>query len=85
MKTKEEIEKLAYDAAIKEYKDDGALGTGWDDYKYGFSDCYTQYQILLKEEIRKAFIHGQGNAQMMEAGLERDEVDDYVNSRLAQI
>lgn len=31
----------------------------------------------LEEIIRKAFIHGQGNGQMMEAGLERDEVDDY--------
>lgn len=33
----------------------------------------------MKAELRKAFIHGQGNAEMMEAGLERNEVDDYVN------
>lgn len=33
----------------------------------------------LEEELRKAFIHGQGNAEMMEAGLERNEVDDYVS------
>ena len=39
-------------------------------------------QEELKKEIERAFIHGQGNAQMMEAGLERDEVEDYVNSRM---
>lgn len=33
----------------------------------------------LKEEIKSAFIHGQGNAQMMESGLERDETEDYTN------
>ena len=36
----------------------------------------------LEKEIRQAFIHGQGNNEMMEAGLERDETEDYVNSRL---
>jgi hypothetical protein len=36
----------------------------------------------LVEEIRRAFIHGQRNNEMMEAGLERDEVDDYTNSRM---
>jgi hypothetical protein len=36
----------------------------------------------LQKEIRQAFIHGQGNKEMMEAGLERDETEDYVNSRM---
>ena len=36
----------------------------------------------LEKEIRQAFIHGQGNNEMMEAGLERDETEDYVNSRM---
>jgi len=36
----------------------------------------------LEKEIRQAFIHGQGNKEMMEAGLERDETEDYVNSRM---
>ena len=39
----------------------------------------------LEKEIKQAFIHGQGNAQMMEAGLERDETEDYVNSRMRKI
>lgn len=34
----------------------------------------------LEEEIRKAFKHGQGNKEMMESGLERDETEDYVMS-----
>jgi len=38
----------------------------------------------LRAEIKRAFIHGQGNAQMIEAGLERDEVEDYVNYRMLQ-
>ena len=33
----------------------------------------------LEKEIKRAFIHGQGNQQMMEAGLERDETNDYVS------
>lgn len=40
---------------------------------------------LLRVEIHKAFIHGQGNAQMMEAGLERDEVEEYVNWRMLSL
>jgi|TARA_S200002703_G_scaffold146060_1_gene140821 hypothetical protein len=39
----------------------------------------------LEKEIKQAFIHGQGNKEMMEAGLERDETEDYVNSRMRQL
>lgn len=39
----------------------------------------------LISEIRRAFMHGQGNGQMMEVGLERDEVDDYTNSRMLSL
>ena len=39
----------------------------------------------LTAEIRKAYIHGQTNQQMMEAGLERDEIDDYTNSVINKI
>ena len=42
-------------------------------------------QEELKKEIEQAFIHGQSNAQMMEAGLERDETEDYVNSRMRSL
>jgi hypothetical protein len=36
----------------------------------------------LEEEIRRAFIRGQGNREMMMAGLERDETQDYTNHRM---
>jgi hypothetical protein len=39
-------------------------------------------QEELEKEIKQAFIHGQGNREMMEAGLERDETEDYVRSRM---
>ena len=39
----------------------------------------------LEKEIKQAFIHGQGNKEMMEAGLERDETEDYVNSRMRKL
>jgi len=39
----------------------------------------------LEEEITRAFIYGQGNAKMMEIGLERDETEDYVNSRMRSL
>jgi hypothetical protein len=35
--------------------------------------------MIIEAEIRSAFIHGQGNARMMDAGLERDETEDHVN------
>ena len=34
----------------------------------------------LEKIIRQAFIHGQGNKEMMESGLERDETDEYTSS-----
>jgi hypothetical protein len=39
----------------------------------------------IKDLISNAFVHGQGNYQMMEAGLERDEREDYVNSIMSKI
>ena len=39
-------------------------------------------QEELEREIRQAFIHGQGNKEMMEAGLERDETEDYVKNKM---
>ena len=41
--------------------------------------------VELEKEIKQAFIHGQGNKEMMEAGLERDETEDYVNSRMRKL
>jgi hypothetical protein len=54
-------------------------------YKKGYTQCQEDMIELLKEEIRRAFIHGQGNAQMMEAGLERDEVEEYINHRMLSL
>jgi hypothetical protein len=45
----------------------------------------TLTQDEMGREIKRAFVHGQGNAEMMEAGLERDETEDYVNSRMRQL
>ena len=33
----------------------------------------TYRYYVSEKEIKQAFIHGQGNKEMMEAGLERDE------------
>lgn len=85
MKSKEEIEQLAEKSTI------GVLPSHLD---YRFIEVYKQFYIdgynqcqedmlkILKEEIKRAFIHGQGNAQMMEAGLERDEIEDYIYYRM---
>lgn len=32
----------------------------------------------LTSIIRKAYVHGFGNAQMLEAGLEHDETEEYI-------
>jgi hypothetical protein len=39
----------------------------------------------LEKIIRQAFIHGQGNKEMMESGLERDEVNEYISSEMRSI
>jgi hypothetical protein len=95
MKSKEEIEQLAEIAVLEFNKAMSKIGFGtyqelflkvikeW--YADGYTQCQEDMIELLKEEIRRAFIHGQGNAQMMEAGLERDEVDDYTNSRMLSL
>jgi hypothetical protein len=36
----------------------------------------------LESEIRRAYIAGQSNVSLMEAGIERDETDDYVSNRM---
>ena len=39
----------------------------------------------LEKEIKQAFVHGQGNSIMMEAGLERDEREDYISSVMRRL
>jgi hypothetical protein len=54
-------------------------------YVKGYTQCQENMTEFIRSEIKKAFIHGQGNAQMMEAGLERDEIEEYVNYRMLSI
>ena len=87
MKSKEEIEQLAflkYPRVINDpynpMEDDNADERKiWID---GYTQCQKDMLKILQEEIKKAFMHGQVNAQMMEIGLERNEVEDYTNSRM---
>jgi hypothetical protein len=84
MKTKEEIDKIWY---LEVCKDFGSkeIASEYCGFTKGYTQCQEDMIELLKEEIRRAYIHGQGNAQMMEVGLERDEVDDYTNSRMLSL
>ena len=45
----------------------------------------TLTQEDFEKEIRQAFVHGQGNRALMEVGLERDETEDYVSSRMRSL
>jgi hypothetical protein len=39
----------------------------------------------LREIVKQAYIHGQGNKELMESGLERDETEDYTNSVISRL
>ena len=77
MKSEEEIKQLA-----EEFTNGHYHYRGKDAFVHAYTQCQEYMLKILQEEIKRAFIHGQGNAQMMEAGLERDEVEDYTNSRM---
>ena len=80
MKSKEEIEQLLTDVY------GSSISTiGKELFVKGYTQCQQDIVELLRVEIHRAFIHGQGNAQMMEAGLERDEVEEYVNWRMLSL
>jgi hypothetical protein len=80
MKTQEEIEQLLTDVY------GSSISTiGKELFVKGYTQCQQDIVELLRVEIHRAFIHGQGNAQMMEAGLERDEVEEYVNWRMLSL
>jgi hypothetical protein len=78
MKTQEEVKQLAEDYSEVSFNKRDL----YEGYVDGYTQCQADVMELLESEIRKAYIHGQGNAQMMEAGLERDETEDYINSRM---
>jgi len=78
MKTQEEIKQEANDYADVSFNKRDL----YEGYVGGYTQCQEDVMELLESEIRIAFIHGQSNGKMMEAGLERDEIDDYINSRM---
>jgi hypothetical protein len=51
-------------------------------YRRGYEQCQEDMLEFLETEIKRAYQYGQTNAQMMEAGLERDEVEEYVSFRM---
>ena len=78
MKNKEEVKQLADDYSEMSFNKRDL----YEGYVDGYTQCQEDVMELLQSEIRRAYMHGQGNGQMMEVGLERDEIDDYVNSRM---
>ena len=81
MKTQEQIEQLA------EFKYQRFTNQATQNhFKLGFQDGYIQCQedmlIVLRSEIKRAYQYGQTNAQMMEVGIERDEIEEYVSFRM---
>lgn len=80
MKSKEEIEQLADKKYLQ--RESFIVSATKGGFIDGYSQCQEDMLKILKEEIKRAFIHGQGNAQMMEAGLERDEIEDYIYYRM---
>ena len=83
MKSLEEIQQLAKDSW------EGCDGCDENDKYFfvkGFGCAYRQLKEdmvkLLEIEIYKAFMYGQRNGEMMEVGLERDEIEEYFNYRM---
>ena len=77
MKSREEIEQLAF----KSYGDGFLKGS----FIHGYTQCQEDLAELLRAEIHRAFMYGQRNGEMMEVGLERDEIEEYVNYRMLSI
>jgi hypothetical protein len=85
MKSKEEIEQLAKEyAKLLSIKINKTEFTEYAilDFSNGYTQCQEDMLILLRSEIKRAYQYGQTNAQMMEAGLERDEIEEYVSFRM---
>jgi hypothetical protein len=97
MKTQEEIERLAkqlcnipIDLVIDEEERYYKNLEKYDGIIQGYTQCQEDMAKefekdgakLFKSEIRRAYMYGQGNGQMMGAGLEGDEIDDYTNWRM---
>ena len=84
MKTKEEIEQLGskYATTHEDVSDNLSKYLVSACFQDGYIQCQEDMIILLRSEIKRAYQYGQTNAQMMEAGLERDEIEEYVSFRM---
>ena len=78
MKTQEEIKQEANDYSDVSFNKRDL----YEGYVDGYTQCQEDVMELLESEIRREFIHGQGNGKMMEAGLEINEVEGYTNWRM---
>ena len=85
MKTLEEIEQLAEKIYFNVDGFEEEISESKRHWIAAYIQCQEDMTEFIRSEIKKAFIHGQGNAQMMEAGLERDEVEEYSNWRMLSI
>jgi hypothetical protein len=50
-----------------------------------YSEAQEMQTKQLTDEMKRAYKYGQSNSEMMEAGLERDEVEEYANFRMLTI
>jgi hypothetical protein len=84
MKTKEEIEQLGskYATTHEDVSDKLSKYLVSACFQDGYTQCQEDMLILLRSEIKRAYQYGQTNAQMMEVGIERDEIEEYVNYRM---
>ena len=82
MKSKEEIEQLAEKLYFHVDGFEEEIAEGKRHYISGYTQCQEDMLILLRSEIKRAYQYGQTNAQMMEVGIERDEIEEYVNYRM---
>ena len=84
MKSKEEIEQLGskYATTHEDVSDKLSKYLVSACFQDGYTQCQEDMIILLRSEIKRAYQYGQTNAQMMEVGIERDEIEEYVNYRM---
>jgi hypothetical protein len=53
--------------------------------QYDFEKAKEIHLKQLNDELKLAYKAGQSNAEMQEAGLERDEVEEYVRWRIIKL
>jgi len=84
----DDVEKLADALGFYDSTEDNKGNRTAKAFIAGYNKAKEKYKYTeedLKNEIIRAFKYGQSNAEMMEAGLERNEVDDYTNNRIQSL